>query len=153
MQFDLFDLQQFQETICDTQSNDNCRFGLISEMQFVLKAIELGYSVFTPYGHAQKVDLVLHKPQSKAITIQIKKATPIAGDKWKISTSCKKRTSKGTFYTNYQRGDFDYLVAHIAELNLWSIYRIEEVSGKSSVGWDRFGSRRNNYEILEQSFD
>lgn len=150
IQDNLFDLHDFTEKLTSEKSNDNCRLGVVTEMIFATIMLERGYDVFSPLGHSQKADLIVHKPPFKSKAIQIKKGTSRGGVSWQISTSTKKRTAaEGSVYTNYQIGDFDILAAHIAEVDCWALWRIEEVAGKSSVTWNKFETHRNNFDLLD----
>jgi hypothetical protein len=150
IQDNLFDLEPITKSDLLLSGNDNCRLGVVTEMIFATIMLERGYDVFSPLGHSQKADLIVHKPPFKSKAIQIKKGTPRGGATWQISTSTKKRTAaEGSVYTNYQIGDFDILAAHIAEVDCWALWRIEEVAGKSSVTWNKFETHRNNFGLLD----
>ena len=135
--------------VSDEVSNDNARIGATSELTFALKAHSMGYEIYSPWGHAQKTDLIIRKPPFRPLSIQIKKATAKSNEVWQVSTSTKKRTANGVIWNNYKIGDFDILAAHILELDYWSLWRIEDIAGKSSIPWNKYSTHRNNFDILE----
>ena len=149
-QDNLFDPEPITKSDLLLSGNDNCRLGVVTEMLFATEMLQRGYDVFSPLGHSQKADLIIHKPPFKAKAIQVKKGTYKSSVTWQISTSTKKRTaSEGSVYTNYKIGDFDILAAFISELNCWALWRIEEIAGKSSVTWNKFETHRNNFYLLD----
>jgi hypothetical protein len=153
LQEDFFDLSEFTRNEENSKGNQNCDIGTISELQFMVEAAKNGFTIFTPIGHSQKADIVIWKKPKKPITIQVKKAVFKKGFSWQISTSSKKSSSQfnpniiNSLYVNYIAGDFDILAAHITEHNCWALYRLIDICGKSSIGWN--GSPKNNFELLE----
>jgi hypothetical protein len=144
----LFDINDYAIS-SEEASNDNSRIGATSELAFALKVHALGFDIYSPWGHAQKTDLIIRKPLSRPLSIQIKKATAKSNETWQVSTSTKKRTANGVIWNNYKIGDFDILAAHILELDCWSLWRIEDIAGKSSIHWHKYSTHRNNFDLLE----
>lgn len=55
--------------------SETCNSGALAEMTVATEAAKRGFSVFMPFGHAHKADMILWSPPSQPITIQVKKAT------------------------------------------------------------------------------
>lgn len=130
-----------------------------AEMALALEACRRGWSVFTPYGHQTKVDMILLKPGGEPITVQVKKgckqrkSKPHHANSWKVLIgSCKSSLSRspGPRLKRYCKTDFDILAVYVAELNLFAFYELAKVYGRSSMRWNESRSRRDNWELLNQ---
>ena len=159
---ELFNLEEYTvKRISNGSISETCNVGAFAELKLCCAAIERGFEVFTPMSHSTKTDIILMLPQSNPIRIQVKKATfqkPSSAnqsDAWKfmIGTgrpSCAANPSDyGLRYKKYIDGDFDLLAAYILERDIFAFYKLEEISGASSMRWD-LTKRSNNWEIMEE---
>ncbi len=138
------------------KSPSSCNIGLGAEVAFASKAISMGFTVFMPFGHSQKADLVIWKPPSRAITVQVKKATyQKDGGNFKFMIGSGKPSCAsnpldyGLRYTPYQRGDFDVMAVYMAERQSFVIYKLEDIVGKSSMRWTAGRNSENNWDVLD----
>lgn len=136
--------------------SQSCFSGQFAEMQVAVKALKNGYSVFFPFGHSHKADLVVFKPPQRPITIQVKKATyQKAGDAFKFMVGSGKPScaanpkNYGLRHTPYKKGDFDVLCAFIEELDKVVFYSLEDLCGATSKQWrPGNGYPSENWELL-----
>jgi len=133
----------------------SCQTGLIAEMLLATEAASRGFCVFFPIGHSQKADLVIWRPPSSPITIQVKKATFQDSGSYKFMIGSGKPSCAGNSkdyglrYTRYEKGDFDVLCAYILERNSFVFYYLDEIVGQSSMRWNPDGRQReNNWDIF-----
>lgn len=149
----------------DPNLSESCDAGDLAEARFMLKAKELGFHVYAPFGHATKADLVVWKPPARAVTVQIKKATiQSRGSRkphhwWKFMLgsgrpSAALSPNNGKLkYVPYQLGDFDVIAGYVEEREEWLIFPLEKVVGKSCVSYTPHNSIvPNTWEVLDQKF-
>jgi len=161
----LFDLEQYTE-VAESSGNESssCQVGDICESQFALDAKIRGYEVFTPLGHATKVDMAIRKPGFDLVSVQIKKGVfnKERGNhtsywKWMCGSgkpsAALNNNDYGLRYTKYKKGDFHILCGYIMEHESWVFHTLDDVSDKSSITWrPSQGLNQNNWEIFDQYF-
>jgi len=132
--------------------------GDIAEMAMMLAATKQGWTVFTPYGHQTKVDMILMKNGGKPVTVQVKKGSlqrkhePHHASSWKVLIgSCRSATSTSNAPRLVRYVDeFDIMAVYISELNILAFYELSAINGKASMRWNEGKSRRNNWEIFDK---
>ena len=130
--------------------------GDIAEINFVLNATERGWTTFTPFTHATKVDVIVLKQGQRPITVQVKSGTPqgtktnahkVLVGSAKSSNRLKTNTPR---YTRYQEGDFDILAIYLPGIG-FSFHHLADVSGKATFSWNNTKTEAtNNWEIFNQ---
>lgn len=136
--------------------------GDIAEAYFIHAAMSQGYEVFTPFGHRSKVDVVIRKPQSPLIGVQIKKGVyqkkkeEHHADSWKfLIGSCKSKNhhnpESGPRIRQYCDKDFDIMAVVIQEHGVVALYKLEDIVGNSSKRWNISdpSAPRNNWGLLD----
>ena len=153
----LFDLSEFEIIPEQSSGSATCKSGMMAEMIFAVEAAKRGFCVFFPIGHSQKADLIIWKPPSRPVSIQIKKATyqkDSGAYKFMIGSgkpSCAANPNDyGKRYTMYQKGDFDVLCAYVEERQDFLFYALSDIAGISSKRWHpASGMSANNWDLLE----
>ena len=133
--------------------------GDIAEMAFMLEATKRGYTVFIPFSHDTKVDIIIMKAGEKPITCQVKKATlqknpPHLTQTWKAllgsaKSSVRVCTEDNPRFTKYQAGAFDVLVMFVQEQDRFVFHKLVDVVGKAGVRWNK-KHPSNNWEIFNE---
>ena len=138
--------------------SDTCDAGTVAETMLAAEAAKRGWTVFVPFGHAQKTDIVLTRGRDPAIRIQVKRATwqrkGSGSYKFMIGAgrpSCAANPNDyGLRYRRYESGDFDFLAAFIPDYEIFAFYRLSDIVGKSSHHWRPDpGHPRDNWDIME----
>ena len=132
--------------------------GDVAEMAMMLAATKQGWTVFAPYGHQTKVDMILMKNGGKPVTVQVKKGSlqrkrePHHASSWKVLVgSCRSSSSTSTAPRLCRYVDeFDIMAVYIAELNILAFYELAKIAGRSSMRWNEGKSRRNNWDIFDK---
>lgn len=101
--------------------------GTIAEKKFALKCLELDVPVLTPLVDKNGFDFVIEKSNCYA-KIQVK--STLAQDKRKPNTY-RFTVKRGMDGVAYSRGDYDYLVCYIFELNIFYIIPFDYVSAST----------------------
>ena len=109
------------------------RKGEWAEAAFLLQAYRLGFVVARPWGDSALYDFIVHRRRLNRI--QVKSAWSKHYHGYIVETI----RAKGKCY---QRGDFDYLAAYVAALDLWYIIPMKLVAGRHSVVLYPDGSKR-----------
>lgn len=125
--------------------------GDISELAVSLEAAKRGISVFLPFGHNQKVDLIF-LIDGKPVTVQVKKAVKSGKGKGSYrarlhSSGPTKSKATGKRYRYYKPGDFDILAVHVVEENVIALYRLDEIAAHS-ITWRRETGVRDNWDLV-----
>lgn len=106
---------------------DTNRIGEISETAIILRFLQLGYIVLTPYGGNQRYDLVIEDHKEKLWRIQSKSAwIDKDGTVLKFDTANHNVTGKNRQLRHY-RGQCDYFALYSAELNKVYLIPVDEV--------------------------
>ena len=138
----LFDLTEYDVPREGSDAMERCDTGSIAELEFLPRAKRNGWHVYSPHGHSTPADVILFRPPSKPVSIQIKKGVwQKEQSKWKIMVGSGKPSCAanpkdyGTRYTRYQRGDFDVLAMYVDERDLFVFWSLDELveRGLSSI--------------------
>ena len=135
------------------------RSGDEAELAFLLEASKRGYDIFIPFSHCTKVDIIIMKPGSQPITIQVKKGTHLKENSrptYKVlvgsAKSSNRKPSKTPRYQRYTEGDFDILAVYLADYG-FSFWRIEDVCHQSTLRWNESKTdNTNNWDLIESLF-
>lgn len=107
---------------------DTVRKGTITETKAILRFLELGYNVFTPYGDGSKCDLiievngVLYKIQCKTSRLEY------TSEVFNAYSTARTRSSEGTKKrVLYSKQDIDYFCSFDSQNNMYLI-PIEEIN-------------------------
>ena len=149
----LFDLQPFTEEL-PLQISEACVTGTKAEIAFGFEAAKRGFSIWLPWGHAYKADVIVWKYPSPPLLVQVKTATKndygwraLAGA---AKPSCAQNPNDyGPRYMRYQQGDFHVLAMYVPEVHGFRLYTINEVvSGPTGLLWKQ-GHLINNWNLLD----
>jgi hypothetical protein len=91
-----------------------------SEAAFLHKAASLGFGVAKPWGDSLRYDFILDNGQ-RLWRVQVKSTESIRAQAYE--TRATYTTGKGRAV--YTRADIDFLVAHVAPLDVWYILPVE----------------------------
>jgi PD-(D/E)XK endonuclease len=94
------------------------------ELQFMLRAIELGLHLNKPWGEVQHYDFIVEN-EGRFVRVQVK--STMFQDRG--GYSCSVRGSEGP----YQGDPFDYLAAYVFQEEFWYIIPAELVVGQGSI--------------------
>lgn len=134
--------------------------GDISEQSVILQGLNIGFASLRPIGDRLPYDLVFDI-KGHLCKIQVKSAWfNKKRNNWEIDVRqsiTNSRTIKRKFY---KEGDFDFLIAHIQELNIFYIFPFEFISkSKGAISLVEVEKRqrcatskkyKNNWEVLHQ---
>jgi hypothetical protein len=124
----------------------DCQAGDVAELAVSLEAVKRGITVFNPFGHSSKVDLIF-LVGNKPVTVQVKKAEKQKNGSYRVRLRSNCRDSRGNQHNYYEVGDFDVLAVHIAQENAVALYRLEEIKTKS-ITWKPSSKIRDNWELI-----
>lgn len=135
----------------EARSRTACQIGDIAELKLCVELRERGCEIFTPFGHATKVDLIVIDPKKRARRVQVKKASKTFNKEtrkgkgrgsysWYVNT-CQVGTSKPAKdrprFTHrraaYSVDDFDVLAVYSQEYDMFLFFDSERVCGKTSI--------------------
>lgn len=112
------------------------------------------YDVFNPFSHSTKADVILMKPGSRPITVQVKHGSPkgTSNDSHKVlvgsAKSSNRLPSKTPRYIRYGIQDFDILSIYIPKYG-FSMWHLKDVCHQATFTWNNT-MPINNWHILEE---
>lgn len=124
---------------------DTVRKGTITETKAILRFLELGYNVFTPYGDGSKCDLIIENNEGRLYKIQCKTSRlENTSEVFNAYSTARTRSSEGTKKrVLYDKHNIDYFCSFDSQDNMYLI-PIEEINTltprlkmfkKYIVGW------------------
>lgn len=131
------------------------RAGDISELKFMLAAVENGYDVFNPFSHSTKVDCIIMLPGGSPVRVQVKKGVlekRCVKPTYKVIVGSAKsstvaRRGGGARVSRYTEADFDVLAIDLGERG-FSFWRLGDVCHQSTWRWnDKKPS--NNWDLFK----
>ena len=152
----LFDVEEFEEDAPLVSGSVNCDSGTQGECRFVCGAQDVGFHAYMPMGHSTVADVIVVKPMSRPLTVQVKKGVfQKKGEFWKSVIGATRSTcfinpeSQKQKYRKYQRGEFDVFAMWIKEHDGFSLWTLDELveKGSCSLRWNT-GDRLNNWQLL-----
>lgn len=107
--------------------HDTNGIGDISEMQIATRFLQLGYTVFIPYGGGQRADLIIEDVRGKFWRIQCKSARLVQdGTALEFDTASHNVTGNNRQKRHY-REDCDFFALYNATLNTFYLVPVNEV--------------------------
>jgi hypothetical protein len=104
------------------------RRGELAEMAFHLKATQMGFRVFKPYGDSERYDFILDSGK-RLWTVQVKSTTTILNGRYHVNSH--RRTNRGV--VAYDPSEIDVLVAYIIPEDAWFILPIQAILTRTSL--------------------
>jgi hypothetical protein len=131
------------------------RAGDISELRFMLGAVEHGYDVFNPFSHSTKADCIVMLPGGKPIRVQVKKGVREKRCKnptYKVIVGSAKsstvaRLGGGARVTRYTKSDFDVLAIDLGKHG-FSFWKLSDVCHQTTWRWNQ-SKPSNNWNLLK----
>lgn len=96
---------------------DTNRKGTITETKVILKLLELGFNVFTPYGDGSKIDLIIQNNQNQLSKVQVK-TSRIEGGAETFNAYATARVGKKV---PYSKNDIDFYATIDSDKNVYLI--------------------------------
>lgn len=122
--------------------------GNVTELKFLLRAAQLGYTVSQPFGDNAKYDFIVDS--GKLTRVQVKSTSVIK----KCDTPCigyKITCNFGAQAVAYSVDDFDLLAILVEPLDLWYIIPMSEVAGKRS--FSVYPNTQSKYEKFREAWN
>ena len=104
------------------------RRGEIAELEFLRKAVRLGFRVSKPYGDSDRYDFVVDTGE-KLLRVQVKSASRLSQGAYFISSQ---RCSNGRAIP-YKIGEIDYLAGYVFPEDAWFIIPVEAFVPRKSI--------------------
>ena len=104
------------------------RRGELAELAFHLKATQMGFRVFKPYGDSERYDFILDAGK-RLWSVQVKSTTTILNGRYHINAH-RRTQGKAIAYT---ASEIDILAAYIIPENAWFILPIEVLGTRASL--------------------
>ena len=133
--------------------------GSFEESVFAMQARRRDYSVFLPFGHSQKADVVIWHPPFRPITIQVKRGR-MNGSNWFCHVSSKRSTrDHRSIVANgrdigrikrYGAGDFDVLAMFHPPTEGFYFWKLVDVFHKKTINAP-IGAQLNNWHVIEDA--
>ena len=134
--------------------------GSFEESIFVSHAARRDYSVFLPFGHSQKADVVIWEPPYRPLTIQVKRGRMASGVTWSCNVSSARggkskraRRESGLpadAYRQYREGDFDILAMFHPPTEGFYFWKLRDVCRQLTVTMPP-AAHLNNWHVIEQA--
>ena len=135
--------------------------GSFEESIFVTHARRQDYTVFLPFGHSQKADVVIWKPPFRPITIQVKRGFINSGSGGYCCCVSSKRSTKDhrsalangrsiDRLKRYRAGDFDILAMFHPPTEGFYFWKLVDVFHRKTVSMP-LAAQLNNWHVIEQA--
>ncbi len=136
-------------------SMTNCQKGTHAELLFCAEAGAREFNVLVPVGHSSTVDVWIHKPPGRPISVQVKRAYVVESKRpWTNESLCRYGVSmaRGNVErTPYQSGDFDVLAAYLPDKNDFVLWRFDEIKDRKKISYTpRLHRQPGNWQLLEE---
>jgi hypothetical protein len=127
-----------------------CRKGEIAEQLFAAAAMVHDFDIFVPVGHAQTADLIIMRPGSRPLAVQVKTGYIEEGyDSYSVNVGRGKLIK-----TAYKAGDFDVLAAYLPDLNQFVLWTFEDLQGRKKLRYSPTRHRKpGNWKLLDELSD
>ena len=156
----LFEMPEAQSATTSTTSGIG-HDGSFEESAFVMHARRRDYSVFLPFGHSQKADVIIWKPPFRPITIQVKRGFINSGSGGYCCHVSSKRSAKDhrsalangrniDRLKRYRAGDFDILAMFHPPTEGFYFWKLADVFHKKTVTMPLAG-QLNNWHAIEEA--
>ena len=142
----LFSMGDIEEGSSDSRPLSPITRGCISETIFKVECMKRGLIPFEPSHHDTKCDLVLLNKKRVLVAVQVKRAY-WDRNRWKVGSHAGRDSQK---YRSYTDGDFDFLVAHIPDGDVFCFWPVEFIAGRKALSWRSGLSPANNWGDLER---
>jgi len=133
--------------------------GSFEESVFVTHARRRDYSVFLPFGHSQKADVVIWRPPFRPLTIQVKKGF-VNGSSYCCCVSSKRsaRDHRSVVANGrnidrlkrYRAGDFDILAMFHPPTEGFYFWKLVDACHNKTVSMP-INAHLNNWHVIEQA--
>ena len=104
------------------------RRGELAEMAFHLKATQMEFRVFKPYGDSERYDFILDSGK-RLWSVQVKSTTTILNGRYHVNSH---RRTNGSVVA-YTPSEIDILVAYIIPEDAWFILPIQALGTRTSL--------------------
>jgi hypothetical protein len=123
---------------------DSNRIGEISEAAIIVRFLQPGYIVLTPYGGNQRYDLVVEDHEEKLWRIQCKTARIDENNTMIAFNTANRNVTGKNRQTRSYRGQCDYFAAYCEKLNKVYLIRVDQVGTSGAHLW--IVPPKRNYE-------
>ena len=160
------------ETVADSclrsPSTTACQTGDVTELKLCLELRSQGCEIFSPFGHATKIDIIVITPSKRVVRVQVKTATKVfhkegragkgkGSPRWYVNT-CQVRTRHPTNGTPrfthrralYNSDDFDVLAVYSREHDMFLFYPSNETCQRTglSLGASHFKAELQRWDMF-----
>jgi hypothetical protein len=104
------------------------RRGEMAELEFLRKAVKLGFRVSKPYGDSDRYDFVVDTGE-RLVRVQVKSSSRLSQGAYFIASQ---RCSNGVAIP-YEVGEIDYLAAYVFPEDAWFIIPVEAFVPRKSI--------------------
>jgi len=151
----LFDFSEIENKLV-TPKNPNIsnKLGTEAETAFMFHAVKNGFTVFTPIGHAQSVDIVIQEPGFRPLSVQIKYAQHRPNGKYRIPLSkarpsYRSKFDNGKSFKKYNAGEFDIIAGYLEPLDSFWLAWLDDVCGITSKSVDPSACSLNDWQSFK----
>jgi PD-(D/E)XK nuclease superfamily protein len=129
------------------------------EALFLVRMLELGYTVCKPWGDSARSDFVIFKPGRRALRVQVKSAWVIKERAFHVVTYARDM-EQASQWRRYSLWDTDFLVAYVAPHQMWYVMPIGEIEARTLClaphrphSRGRYERYREAWELLDRAAD
>jgi hypothetical protein len=154
----LFEMPEVQSATT-SPTNGVGHDGSFEESVFAMQARRRDYSVFLPFGHSQKADVVIWRPPFRPITIQVKRGR-VQGASWFCHVSSKRSSKDHRSHVangrdvdrikRYRDGDFDVLAMFHPPTEGFYFWKLRDICLRLTVSMSPT-AQLNNWHVIEDA--
>lgn len=125
------------------RGRDHQRDGEAAEAAFLGKATSLGFEVAKPWGERSRFDFIVHTG-SRCWRVQVKSTRAFRDQHYSVTLGRHGRA--------YRQDEIDFLVVHVVPVNVWYVFPVEVICGKSYVGVSPRRGSKSRLELYREAW-